>query len=125
MIACEFAGINGQCQVSTCKKQLIINDKTYIVGKQDLNEIVMPTTEPLCAGAAVREVMELLETALKDLMVAADDNGGCYGCIHLDADEKCTSEQGIEKCDCETNNMWRWRHADTYEALKAQFSEAT
>lgn len=125
MIACKFAGINGQCHVSACKKQLILKDKTYIVGQQDLNEIVMPTAESLYTGVAGREVMELLEAALKDLMVAADDNGGCYGCMHLDADEKCTSEQGREMCDCKTNNMWRWKHADHYEALKAQFSETT
>lgn len=50
------------------------------------------------------------DAAIRDLKIAADDNGGCYGCKWLDdATGKCTSELGREACDCKANNMWEWR----------------
>lgn len=63
------------------------------------------------------QLKELLRLALQDLKIAADDNGGCYGCTYLDENEKCTSVQGKIMCDCRTNNMWQWQHADKLKGL--------
>lgn len=64
-----------------------------------------------------KKLHELVQLVLQDLKVAADDNGGCYGCAYLDENEKCTSVQGKIMCDCKTNNMWQWQHADKLKGL--------
>lgn len=48
--------------------------------------------------------------AIKQLKIAADENGGCWGCKWLDdMTEKCTNPEGMVYCNTRTNNMWEWR----------------
>ena len=48
--------------------------------------------------------------AIKQLKIAADENGGCWGCKWFDdMTEKCTNPEGIVYCSTVTNNMWEWR----------------
>ena len=48
--------------------------------------------------------------AIKQLKIAADENGGCWGCKWFDdMTEKCTNPEGMVSCSTVTNNMWEWR----------------
>lgn len=48
--------------------------------------------------------------AIKQLKIAADENGGCWGCKWFDdMTEKCTNSEGMVSCGTVTNNMWEWR----------------
>lgn len=48
--------------------------------------------------------------AIKQLKIAADKNGGCWGCKWFDdMTEKCTNPEGMVYCNTRTNNMWEWR----------------
>lgn len=48
--------------------------------------------------------------AIKQLKIAADENGGCWGCKWFDdMTEKCTNPEGMVSCNTVTNNMWEWR----------------
>lgn len=48
--------------------------------------------------------------AIKQLKIAADENGGCWGCKWFDdMTEKCTNPEGVVSCNTRTNNMWEWR----------------
>lgn len=45
---------------------------------------------------------------IKQLKIAADENGGCWGCKWLDEiTEKCTNPEGM-KCNSNTNDMWEF-----------------
>ena len=48
--------------------------------------------------------------AIKQLKIAADENGECWGCKWFDdMTEKCTNPEGMVSCSTVTNNMWEWR----------------
>lgn len=48
--------------------------------------------------------------AIKQLKIAADENGECWGCKWFDdMTEKCTNPEGVVSCSTVTNNMWEWR----------------
>lgn len=57
-----------------------------------------------------RDAEKERDLAIAGLKQAADDNGGCWGCKHLDeATDECTSPEGRLMCDTKTNNMWEWK----------------
>lgn len=48
--------------------------------------------------------------AIKQLKIAADENGECWGCKWFDdITEKCANPEGVVSCSTVTNNMWEWR----------------
>lgn len=48
--------------------------------------------------------------AIKQLKIAADEIGGCWGCKWFDdMTEKCANPEGMVSCSTVTNNMWEWR----------------
>lgn len=48
--------------------------------------------------------------AIKQLKIAADEIGGCWGCKWFDdMTEKCANLEGMVSCSTVTNNMWEWR----------------
>ena len=48
--------------------------------------------------------------AIKQLKIAADETGGCWGCKWFDdMTEKCTNPEGMVSCSTVTDNMWEWR----------------
>lgn len=49
------------------------------------------------------------DAMLVDLKKAADDNGRCYGCKHLDeVTDRCSDKEYAAAC-CLENNKWQWR----------------
>lgn len=68
---------------------------------------------------AVKVIIDLVERleksekerdcVIKQLKIAADENGGCWRCKWIDEiTEKCTNPEGM-KCNSNTNNMWEFR----------------
>lgn len=59
--------------------------------------------------AELERVKAEKDALLVDLKKAADDNGRCYGCKHLDeATDHCGNEEYADTC-CLENNKWEWR----------------
>ena len=87
---------------------IVTIDVDLINNTADLLEQLKAENEQLKAN--LNSAIELIEFGIKDLKIAADDNGQCYGCIYLDLDnEECISEQGKIMCSLK-NNMWEWSH---------------
>lgn len=62
------------------------------------------------AEARAKKAERERDYAVKQLKIAADENGGCWGCKWFDdMTEKCTNPEGMVSCSTVTNNMWEWR----------------
>ena len=62
------------------------------------------------AEARAKKAERERDYAIKQLKIAADENGGCWGCKWFDdMTEKCTNPEGMVSCSTVTNNMWEWR----------------
>lgn len=90
-------------------------------------EMVYEDPEPYLIEQAITAINDLLaraesaesraekaererDYAIKQLKIAADENGGCWGCKWFDdMTEKCTNPKGMASCSTVTNNMWEWR----------------
>lgn len=62
------------------------------------------------AEARVEKAERERDYAIKQLKIAADETGGCWGCKWFDdMTEKCTNPEGMVSCSTVTSNMWEWR----------------
>lgn len=78
-----------------------------------MKPMIFNYAEHVALQAELERVTTERDAMLVDLKRAADDNGGCYGCKHLDPDtDRCSSEEYRMTCNTETNNCWQWRGTD-------------
>lgn len=90
-------------------------DARYIAESRELFHLMIIAITDLLARAESAEARaEKAERerdyAIKQLKIAADENGGCWGCKWFDdMTEKCTNPEGMVSCNTVTNNMWEWR----------------
>lgn len=103
----DLCGCTGDCIVV----QAITAITDLLTENQALRNAANGFKKQLEAAEARAEKAEReRDYAIKQLKIAADENGGCWGCKWFDdMTEKCTNPEGVVYCNTRTNNMWEWR----------------
>ena len=103
----DLCGCTGDCIVV----QAITAITDLLIENQALRNAANGFKKQLEAAEARAEKAEReRDYAIKQLKIAADENGECWGCKWFDdMTEKCTNPEGMVSCSTVTNNMWEWR----------------
>lgn len=103
----DLCGCTGDCVVV----QAITAITDLLTENQALRNAANGFKKQLDAAEARAEKAEReRDYAIKQLKIAADEDGGCWGCKWFDdMTEKCTNPEGMVSCSTVTNNMWEWR----------------
>lgn len=108
---CQYRDVDGACDMVSIEEDAAIAIKELLTENQALRNAANGFKKQLESAEARAEKAEReRDYAIKQLKIAADENGGCWGCKWFDdMTEKCTNPEGMVSCSTVTNNMWEWR----------------
>lgn len=108
---CKYCDVDGACDLNNMCGDVAIAINELLVENQTLRNAANGFKKQLESAESRAEKAEReRDYAIKQLKIAADENGGCWGCKWFDdMTEKYTNPEGMVSCSTVTNNMWEWR----------------